>query len=92
VQGETILCRDLGEDAPAVCGCAEKVVQLDTMGEWCAVERLCGAMIGVDCESAVDGPYDYYDEKGRALAECGGRCMGQACQNCPPRGWTCDTY
>ncbi|CAN5641242.1 hypothetical protein BH09MYX1_BH09MYX1_59160 [soil metagenome] len=63
------------------------------LGASCTFERACGALWGIDCQSASDGPYYYVkadtlDE----VAACGGRCMGGRCTNCPPKEWTCATY
>lgn len=58
----------------------------------CRVERICGDLVGIDCDSAVDGPYYYVDKKtGNIISKCGGYCM-VGCTNCPPKEWTCDTY
>lgn len=66
-------------------------------GRQCRLERTCGPLWGIDCESAVDGPYDYYrvhKDRLEELAMCGGACMSGRCTNCPPKaqGWTCPTY
>jgi hypothetical protein len=59
----------------------------------CRLERVCGNFAGVDCDSAVDGPYVYYEMTGwTAVAHCGGHCMGGRCTNCPPAGFNCPTY
>ena len=56
------------------------------------VERICDGFIGVDCGSAVDGPYTWYDRWTRAaIAHCGGQCIS-GCTNCPPEGMRCPTY
>jgi hypothetical protein len=66
-------------------------------GQRCHLERTCGALWGIDCEAAVDGPYFYVRPRADGFQEitvCGGACMGGRCKNCPPKneGWTCDTY
>ena len=64
----------------------------ETFGERCKFERECGDMIGVDCGAAVDGPY-YYAKKDtlEKISTCGGACRG-GCTDCPPKGWSCETY
>jgi hypothetical protein len=66
-------------------------------GERCKLERTCGPLYGIDCQSAVDGPYYYVRVRSDGFHEitvCGGACMGGRCTNCPPKneGWTCETY
>lgn len=69
---------------------AEKIKR--TFGERCRYERACGDMIGVDCESAVDGPYHYVRRDTLAVVStCGGACR-LGCTDCPPKAWTCPTY
>ena len=59
----------------------------------CHIERTCGELVGVDCDSAIDGPYYYVNSKSNAIVGyCGGYCMGGDCTNCPPKEWTCKTY
>lgn len=66
----------------------------------CRIERNCGDLVGIDCASAVDGPYYYVDKNsGKIIEYCGGLCMishgkprGKYCRNCPPKEWTCETY
>jgi hypothetical protein len=59
----------------------------------CRLERECGALLGVDCHSAVDGPYWYVRKADlTVVAACGGFCMEGQCTNCPPKEWTCQTY
>lgn len=62
-------------------------------GEWCHLDRMCGGMWGIDCLSAVDGPY-YYVVAGslEVISKCGGYCFGQKCLDCPPLGWKCSTF
>jgi hypothetical protein len=62
-------------------------------GEQCRYERSCGELIGIDCNSAADGPY-YYANKAslETVSTCGGACMGGRCTDCPPKAWTCATY
>lgn len=68
-------------------------LSLPVINTGCRLERLCGNIAGVDCKSAVDGPYDYFEMTGwTAIAHCGGRCMGGRCTNCPPQGFGCPTY
>jgi hypothetical protein len=62
-------------------------------GNNCRIERTCGDMIGIDCQSNLDGPYYYIDgNSGNIISTCGGACMGGTCTNCPPTGWNCETY
>jgi hypothetical protein len=66
-------------------------------GQRCKLERTCGPLWGVDCASAVDGPYYFVRPRAdrmERITVCGGACMGGRCTNCPPRdaGWTCPTY
>ncbi|HYO55601.1 hypothetical protein [Archangium sp.] len=70
---------------------------LSALPEGCERDRACGGLVGVDCDSAVDGPYYYVEERtGRVVETCGGACMGGPkpdqgiCVECPPREWTCD--
>jgi hypothetical protein len=62
----------------------------EAFGEACKAEKTCGALLGIDCNAAVDGPY-YYVKAGtlEVVARCGGFCMGGGCTNCPPKEWTC---
>jgi hypothetical protein len=62
-------------------------------GPHCHLERTCGSLLGVDCNSASDGPY-YYVRAGslEVVSRCGGFCMGGRCTDCPPKEWTCPTY
>ncbi len=62
-------------------------------GERCKHERSCGDLLGIDCQSATDGPY-YYAQRSdlKTVATCGGACMGGRCTDCPPKAWTCPTY
>lgn len=54
---------------------------------------MCGDLWGIDCEAAVDGPYDYVKaDTLEIVSRCGGYCMGGRCTNCPPREWKCPTY
>lgn len=77
-----------GEVAPEL---AARIKQ--QFGERCRHERACGDLIGVDCESAVDGPYYYVRRDSlEIVSRCGGFCRGNDCTECPPKGWTCATY
>jgi len=65
--------------------------------EGCSRDKTCGNLTGVDCGSAVDGPYYYVETiTGRVVETCGGACMAGPdpdrglCVECPPRAWTCD--
>jgi hypothetical protein len=82
-------CTDTSQGYPS----AEQVLALEVIekfGGECRVERTCGQLLGVDCESALDGPY-YFVEKSdlKVISICGGYCMGRECTGCPPREWTC---
>jgi len=62
-------------------------------GDHCRLERTCGALWGIDCEAAVDGPYYYVKpDTLEVVSRCGGYCMGGRCTNCPPKEWNCATY
>lgn len=66
-------------------------------GQNCRLERTCGPLWGIDCQAAVDGPYEYVrvrKDRLEQITTCGGACMGGRCTNCPPKkeGWTCPTY
>ena len=61
-------------------------------GKECRVERLCGKLVGVDCDAASDGPYYYVTKKLKIVAKCGGFCMDGDCTNCPPKAWKCAVY
>ena len=72
-------------------GCASTRVAHRFPG--CRLERRCGALLGIDCDSAVDGDYLYVREADfEVVATCGGACMRGSCKNCPPAEWTCPTY
>ena len=59
----------------------------------CRLERTCGELIGVDCQSASDGPYFYVNAKTlKTVASCGGNCMTGPCPDCPPPQWDCEEY
>ena len=64
-----------------------------TFGKSCRLERTCGALWGVDCNAAGDGPY-WYVKAGtlEKVSGCGGLCRGGKCTNCPPKDWGCATY
>lgn len=59
----------------------------------CRLERTCGQLIGVDCQSASDGPYFYIEVNTfKHIASCGGNCMNGPCPDCPPPQWDCEVY
>jgi hypothetical protein len=60
-------------------------------GERCRHERSCGELLGIDCQSAVDGPYYYTQRDLTVVSTCGGACR-LGCTDCPPKAWTCKTY
>ncbi len=66
----------------------------EKFGQQCRFERACGDMIGVDCNSAADGPYYYANKESlETISTCGGACMAGGCRDaCPPAGWTCPSY
>lgn len=66
-----------------------KYLDLEHLDESCHIDQTCGDLVGVDCNSAADGPY-YYVKKstGKVVSFCGGYCDGR-CTNCPPKQWTC---
>ncbi|MFY0527887.1 hypothetical protein ACN28I_33630 [Archangium gephyra] len=68
-----------------------------SLPDGCSPDKTCGNLTGVDCRSAVDGPYYYVETStGRVVETCGGACMAGPdpdrglCMECPPRAWTCD--
>jgi hypothetical protein len=63
-----------------------------TFGERCKYERACGELVGIDCDSAVDGPYYYVQRSDlKTVSTCGGACRS-GCTDCPPKAWTCPAY
>jgi hypothetical protein len=75
------------DDDPAL---AAKITR--QFGERCKLERSCGDLLGIDCQSAVDGPYYYVQRRDlKTVATCGGACR-RGCTDCPPKAWTCPTY
>jgi len=61
-----------------------------TFGERCRLKAACGDLLGIDCDSAADGPYYYVNATTlEKVSTCGGACMGGRCTNCPPKEWTC---
>ncbi|MCP3139995.1 hypothetical protein [Pyxidicoccus xibeiensis] len=75
---------------------ARRTLDLRELPGDCEVQATCGGLVGVDCDSAADGPYYYVEaSSGRILEYCGGACMGGSspdsplCRNCPAIGWTC---
>jgi len=73
---------------------AARDVRIKTrFGQRCRFERACGALWGIDCNSAADGPYFYAKPADlETVSTCGGACMGGQCTNCPPRECTCPKY
>lgn len=60
-------------------------------GSVCKLDRICNGIAGINCNSEVDGPYYYVDQRTKVIMEeCGGRCMTTNCTNCPPKEWTCN--
>jgi len=61
-----------------------------TFGARCKLQKTCGALLGIDCNSAADGPYFYVRADSlEKVSVCGGACMRGRCTNCPPAEWTC---
>ena len=63
-------------------------------GSWCRIERMCGDLLGIDCNSGGDGPYFYVEANSlEVVANCGGSCMSSyrsgECRDCPPKCWRC---
>lgn len=90
----------VGSGAPAATGSTspppdaarDKRIR-DKFGRVCRLERTCGALWGIDCEAATDGPYYYVKaETLETVSECGGFCRGGRCTSCPPKTWACATY
>ena len=76
------------------CGDGSDHLNLLDLPDGCEVHKTCGALVGVDCKSELDGPYYYVEGlTGRIVEVCGGACWrGGAdgrCQQCPPKEWTC---
>jgi hypothetical protein len=84
-------------DHPRLPKGTPRTLDLEHLDGHCKVHATCGDLVGVDCDSYVDGPY-YYVEKstGRIVEYCGGACMmgpsedSPFCRHCPPLGWTCE--
>jgi len=88
---EGVACADAlpGDEAPA--DVHEAVAE--AFGPSCVLERTCAEQWGIDCQSAVDGPYHYVKaETLELIATCGGACQAQPCDECPPQGWNCPIY
>lgn len=86
-----VQCEDAvpGDEAPV----EDRAAVIDAFGTACRLERICGALWGVDCGAATDGPYLYVEPQSlEVVATCGGACMTQPCLDCPPQGWVCPTY
>lgn len=62
-------------------------------GQNCRVEKVCGFLVGIDCQSSLDGPYYYINRKTEEIiSTCGGACRNDQCAHCPPKEWGCDVY
>lgn len=62
-------------------------------GQNCRVEKVCGFLVGIDCQSSLDGPYYYINRKTEEIiGTCGGACRSDKCANCPPKEWGCAVY
>jgi hypothetical protein len=60
----------------------------------CKYIEICGKLVKMDCNSALDGPVYYFNNKhGEILMICGGACMipkpGEplSCKECPLQAW-----
>jgi hypothetical protein len=89
-------CGGVGEDADAEEN-GQTHIDLSALPEKCEVDKTCGNLVGVNCQSEVDGPYYYVEQDtNRVIETCGGACKGGPkpdqglCVECPPREWTCD--
>ena len=73
----------------------EGSLDLSALPGGCEKAATCGDFVGVDCGSAVDGPYYYVRrDTGKIIQICGGACMSPerkpgVCEQCPPAEWTC---
>ncbi len=82
-------------DDPRLPDGTVRTLDLTRLPGRCVVDATCGGLVGVDCDSAVDGPYYYVEAfSGRIVEYCGGACMAPSrdspfCRSCPPAGWTC---
>ena len=89
---EAVMCRTGSAEEPPLCREVAAQMGMERFdGPRCAVERICGPLVGVDCQAAADGPYYYVErDSGQVLAACGGACQMGDCENCPPSRWTCE--
>jgi len=60
----------------------------------CKNIEVCGELVKMDCNSALDGPLYYFNNtRGKLLMVCGGACMRPnpdeplSCKECPMRVW-----
>jgi len=60
----------------------------------CKHIEICGELVKMDCNSALDGPIYYFNNThGKILMICGGTCMTPnssdplACKECPLQVW-----
>lgn len=70
----------------------DQFLDFDNLESRCNIAATCGNLVGVNCQSEVDGPY-YYAEKdtGKIVSYCGGYCLSpEGCNNCPPGEWVCN--
>lgn len=79
------------------CNCFREHLELESLADSCVLSLVCGDQAGIDCDSAVDGPYYYVDaDDGDILGRCGGYCNRtdpEYCDHCPPDDWSCEeTY
>jgi hypothetical protein len=68
-------------------------------GYGCHAPVICGEIVEVDCDSALDGPTYYFNKyTGERVSTCGGACwnpqgeqIGVCKTLCPPAEWNCDS-
>jgi hypothetical protein len=71
------------------CSYIEHGINPKAFGFDCKTDKVCGDIIGIDCNSAADGDYLYIDKNTKEIISyCGGYCM-TGCTNCPPEEWDC---
>lgn len=77
--------------------CSQYQIDPKKYGQSCEVARICDSVIGINCNSEIDGPYYYVNKNsGEILSKCGGYCLTadqeqiKICQTkCPAEEWNC---
>ncbi len=88
--------------APAVQAVPESLspenIQKRFQGPNCKLEKQCGGLAYINCDSEMDGPAYYVKSDSlEVVMICGGACEkpesmrtdGKDCAQCPPKEWTC---